>query len=535
MKLKAPSLFCMDVLATVFLSKYNYLFTHNRIVFLMGLLLAGISGYSQNQTPKREFRGVWIATVKNIDWPSRAGLSSEEQQRELVNLIDRYHQMGMNAIIFQVRPAGDVFYFSAIEPWSEWLTGIQGKAPVPFYDPLQVAIEACHERGMELHAWVNPFRAYLDVDRDRMTHVFHVMHTHPEWVVTYGPNAYIDPGIPAARDYVVEVIEDIVMRYDIDAIHIDDYFYPYKIEGKAFPDTLSFERYGRNYRDKDEWRRENNNQFIYELRNTIKTHKPWVELGISPFGVWRNNADDPLGSDTRAGVTSYDDLYADVRTWLQKGWIDYVAPQIYFSIGYPPADYAILLDWWSQNSFNRQLYIGKAAYKVNNNHDQNWKLPGQIPGQIRMDRQREKVDGSIYFSAKSLILNPLGVGDSLKNVLYRYRSLPPEVDWSSGEVYTIPQNLEASVQFKGVVLTWNATGSTYVGIYRFGKKDPINISDPRFLLDVTSGTDTNYIDDTIDKQGKYYYVITSIDRLFKESLPTLPLKVKVKRKMLQRR
>jgi len=385
----------------------------------MGLLLAGISGYSQNQTPKREFRGVWIATVKNIDWPSRAGLSSEEQQRELVNLIDRYHQMGMNAIIFQVRPAGDVFYFSAIEPWSEWLTGIQGKAPVPFYDPLQVAIEACHERGMELHAWVNPFRAYLDVDRDRMTHVFHVMHTHPEWVVTYGPNAYIDPGIPAARDYVVEVIEDIVMRYDIDAIHIDDYFYPYKIEGKAFPDTLSFERYGRNYRDKDEWRRENNNQFIYELRNTIKTHKPWVELGISPFGVWRNNADDPLGSDTRAGVTSYDDLYADVRTWLQKGWIDYVAPQIYFSIGYPPADYAILLDWWSQNSFNRQLYIGKAAYKVNNNHDQNWKLPGQIPGQIRMDRQREKVDGSIYFSAKSLILNPFCYTSLTSKTLYQ--------------------------------------------------------------------------------------------------------------------
>ncbi len=502
-------------------------------LFVFSLSVSNKS-FAQDIPPKREFRGVWVATVKNIDWPSRSGLSSEEQQRELIAWIDRFHKMGMNAIIFQVRPAGDVFYHSSIEPWSEWLNGVQGKGPEPFYDPLQVAIEACHERGMELHAWVNPFRAYLDVDKQRVTNLFHVMHTHPEWILRYGSNAYIDPGIPEARAYVVDVMEDILLRYDIDALHIDDYFYPYKIEGVEFPDTLSFNRYGRNYRNKGDWRRENNNQFIFTLRKVIQEHKPWVKLGISPFGVWRNKSDDPLGSDTKAGVTSYDGLYADVRTWLQKGWIDYVAPQIYFSIGYPPAAYDVLIDWWSQNSFGQQLLIGKAAYKVDNNHDKNWEFPRQIPDQIRLDRAINEVDGSVYFSARSFLSNPLGMSDSLGNNFYRYRSLPPISNLKSREVYTIPQNVEASVQFKGVVLTWEPTQSSYVAIYRYGKKDLQDIDDPRYLLDIIDGNLTYYLDSSIDRKGKYYYLVTSLDRLFNESLPTLPLKVKVKKRMLNR-
>jgi len=489
---------------------------------------------AQSVIPKREFRGVWVATVKNIDWPSRSNLSGTAQQEELIDLLDRFKALGMNAIIFQVRPGSDAFYYSEKEPWSEWLTGTQGKAPDPFYDPLSFAIEACHDRGMELHAWVNPFRAYLDVNKKRITSLKHVTLQHPDWVVTYGSNAYIDPGIPEARTYVLDVLTDIVKRYDIDALHIDDYFYPYPIAGTAFPDTTSFQQYGRRYSSKADWRRNNVDRFIVSLREQMNKLKPQVKLGISPFGIWRNQDKDPEGSATRAGATSYDDLYADIRKWLANGWIDYVAPQLYFSIGYPPAAYDILLDWWIDNSYDRHLYIGKAAYKINNNPDKNWENAQQIPNQIRLDRTSDKVDGSIYFSARSFKPNPLGIADSLLTDLYNSRALPPNVNWMTGATYDIPQNLEVSAQYKGVVLTWDPTESDYVAIYRFDKKEPIDINATQNMIDMVRADKRYYVDDRISKKGKYYYVATGLDRLYNESLPTLPIKVKVKKKMLKR-
>ncbi len=391
----------------------------------------------QAQNPKREFRGVWIATVNNIDWPSRPGLPVEEQKEELTDLLDELLDLGMNAVIFQVRPAGDALYFSPFEPWSEYLTGVQGKSPDPFFDPLQFIIEACHDRGMELHAWVNPFRAYVSLSKRRYIDPSHILSKHPEWVVTYGDRAYLDPGLPDAREYVLQVILDLLYRYDIDGLHIDDYFYPYKIQGKEFPDSLSYRRYGKSFVPKADWRRENINSFVRSLRNHSQAIKPWVKFGISPFGVWRNASKDPRGSQTRAGTTSYDDLYADVRGWLERGWIDYVAPQLYWSIGFAPASYDVLVEWWSNNSFGKDLYIGKAAYKVGNNSDKNWDNPEELAKQVALDRRNGGPDGSIYFSAKSLLKNPLNALEPLRSDVYTSKALLPSGPWGgiSGQNY----------------------------------------------------------------------------------------------------
>ncbi|MEM6767094.1 MAG: family 10 glycosylhydrolase, partial [Bacteroidota bacterium] len=340
----------------------------NTLTPLFSLLFLSFTPFllAQTDSPKREFRAVWIATVKNLDWPSRSGLSTAEQQKEIRDILDFHQKNGMNAVIMQVRPSADAFYFSAKEPWSEWLSGQQGKAPFPWYDPLTYFVEESHKRGMEFHAWFNPFRALMDVDNNKLLSVEHISNKRPDWLVRYGKNLYFDPGIPKAREYVSSVILDVVNRYDIDAVHFDDYFYPYRIANEEFPDSSSYEAYGRGYPNRDNWRRNNVDSFVESINYQIKATKAHVKLGISPFGVWRNIADDPLGSDSRAGQTSYDDLYADIRAWLLKGWIDYVVPQIYFSIGYPPADYEKLADWWAQNQAGRHLYIGKATYKIDN-------------------------------------------------------------------------------------------------------------------------------------------------------------------------
>jgi uncharacterized lipoprotein YddW (UPF0748 family) len=375
--------------------------------------------------PKYEFRGVWIASVENIDWPKRNQYNSDDQKAEYVRQLDLHQANGMNAVIVQVRPATDAFYPSPYEPWSQWLTGKQGKAPFPYYDPLEFTINEAHKRGFEYHAWCNPYRANFNIGKASIA-PNHVTKVHPEWFIRYGSTLYFDPGNKEGQDWVVQVIRDMVSRYDIDALHMDDYFYPYRIPGKEFPDDASYAKYG-NGMNKEDWRRSNVDSIIFKLSKAIKEVKPWVKFGISPFGVWRNKSQDPDGSETNAGVTNYDDLYADILLWLKMKWIDYVAPQIYWEFTQPNAPYQALVDWWNEHTYGRQCYIGLGLYKAGTSSA--WRDKTLIPRQIESLRQKENVQGAVYFSSTSFDKNPLGVNDTLRTNYYREPALIPPMEW----------------------------------------------------------------------------------------------------------
>lgn len=382
----------------------------------------------QAQNIPQEMRGIWVATVANIDWPSRPGLDAATQQAEAIEILDQQKAHGMNAVFFQIRPAADALYDSNLEPWSRFLSGRQGNPPHPYYDPLQFWIEEAHKRGLELHAWINPFRATFSPDE--YLHPAHTMNRHPEWLLKYGERFYYDPGIPSVRQHLLNVVGDIVTRYDIDGMHMDDYFYPYPLAGIDFPDTLSFQRYGSGIpEERGDWRRENINKVIKSLNDTIKYHKPWVKFGVSPFGVWRNIASDPRGSDTRAGVQCYDDLYADILLWEHLGWVDYVLPQIYWTTQDLPANFIKLINWWNETAHNRHLYIGHGFYRINQ-RGSFWENPSEIPNQIRMTRELEYTLGSVHFSSRHFNRTDLlGVADSLKNDLYCMPALTPNMVW----------------------------------------------------------------------------------------------------------
>jgi uncharacterized lipoprotein YddW (UPF0748 family) len=373
-----------------------------------------------------EFRGVWIATVDNIDWPAKGMVDVESQKAEFIRQLDLHKSNGMNAMIVQVRPAADAFYPSQYEPWSQWLTGVQGHPPTPYYDPLQFMIEETHKRGMEFHAWCNPYRADFQIGKSSIA-PNHITKIHPEWFLSYGDKKYFDPSNKQAQKFVVNVISDIVKRYDVDAIHMDDYFYPYRIAGKEFPDEASYRKSGTSL-SKDDWRRSNVDSIIAMLSGVIKIEKPWVKFGISPFSVWRNKDQDPDGSDSKAGQTNYDDLYANILLWLKKGWIDYVAPQLYLEIGNGKIAYEKLLDWWSKHTYGRHLYIGQGIYRADERSSA-WKNPNELPNQIQLLRKYPDVQGSIYFSSTSFDRNPNGWNDSLKNNYYREPAMIPPMEW----------------------------------------------------------------------------------------------------------
>jgi uncharacterized lipoprotein YddW (UPF0748 family) len=393
-----------------------------RILFTSFFIL--FTSYLIRSQPKYEFRGVWIATVDNIDWPVK-GMSVDSQKAEYIRQLNMHQRNGMNAVIVQVRPAADAFYPSPYEPWSQWLTGIQGRPPSPWYDPLQFMIEEAHKRGMEFHAWCNPYRADFKVGTSSIG-PSHITRLHPEWFLEYGDKKYFDPGNKKVQQYVTTVIANIVDRYDVDAVHMDDYFYPYRIAEKEFPDSINYLKYG-NGMNKDDWRRSNVDSIILMISKAIKKEKAWCKFGISPFGVWRNKNKDPDGSDTKAGQTNYDDLYADILLWLKKGWIDYVAPQLYWEFGHPAAPYEVLLDWWSRHTYGRQCYIGLGIYRAGSNDA--WKDSTQLPRQIKALRNTSNINGTIYFSSKTFNRNPNGWNDSLKNNYYKAPALIPPMEW----------------------------------------------------------------------------------------------------------
>jgi uncharacterized lipoprotein YddW (UPF0748 family) len=513
--------------------KKNYLmFTCRPLILLVFTLSVFVACQAQpgipaaeKMEPKREFRGVWIATVGNVDWPSRPGLTTDQQKKELIDRLNAHQQMGINAVMFQVRPAADAFYAKGREPWSKWLTGKQGQAPNPLYDPLEFAITEAHKRGMELHAWLNPYRATTD-NKFYALSPQHITRIKPEWFFIYGGIKLFNPGIPEVRDYIVKVILDVVDNYDVDGIHMDDYFYPYQIDGQHINDAETFKTYGSGYNDIKDWRRHNVDTLIQVLSDSIHKHKPRIKFGISPFGIWANRYQNPAGSDTHGGSSNYE-LFADSRKWIKKGWLDYINPQIYWPIDDRSVPFNVLLDWWSENTYNRHLYIGMAAYRINERKLIKFRDPAQLPDQIKYLRANPRVQGSVYFSSNSLLRNPLGIADSLKETYYRYPALPPPMLWLDSIPPNPVRNLLAAQGVSGVVLKWETPlpakdkESVYgYVIYRFEGTEKVNLTDPKHILHIQYDDATFYNDNTAQKGKTYLYVVTAIDRLKNESEPS---------------
>ncbi len=473
---------------------------------------------------KHAFRGVWVATVANIDFPSRPGLDTAAFQSEWLDMLALFRSVGLNAVFVQVRPAGDAFYRSRIAPWSKYLSGTQGKALAPGFDPLPFMIETAHDHQLEFHAWLNPYRAAMDsTDSDLADS--HPYKLHPDWFVRYGGRKYFDPGIPEVRNYISEVVLELVTDYKVDGIHFDDYFYPYPVSGEEFPDTGSFERYGFGFSDKAAWRRDNTDRMIRQVGAMIKRVDPGVKFGVSPFGVWRNADRDPInGSRTQAGVNTYDDLYADVRGWLEKGWIDYVIPQLYWHVGFPRADYQTLVDWWQDNSFQRQLYIGMAAYKVGNNPEKAWANPAEIPRQIALNRSADQVAGEVYFNASSLRKNPLGLTDSLRRQ-YALPALWPPMPYlrippPAAPVLGRPTYRHGTVRIPCRIKASADAPAQYLLIYRFPDRAPGDFDNPENLLRIipVNGRDRFLLEDPEPKTGDTFtYAAALTNKAYLES------------------
>ena len=388
----------------------------------------GISLDDLPPRPLREMRGAWIATVANLDWPSKPGLSTADQQKELRAIMDRAVQLKLNVLILQVRPACDTLYKSSIEPWSEFLTGQMGKAPEPFYDPLAFAVTEAHRRGLELHAWFNPFRVRLPTLKGGIP-ANYMTRSHPAWVRKHGSQLWLDPGLKAVQEHSMRVILDVVKRYDIDAVHLDDYFYPYPEKNAAgklleFPDQHAFGGYvsvgGKLSRS--DWRRKNIDSFVETLYRKVKAEKRWVKLGISPFGIWRLGAPQQI----KKGLDAYEHLYTDSRKWLASGWVDYFAPQLYWAIE-GEQSYPALLGWWSaQNVKDRVLCPGNDLTKVGGA----W-ASAEILKQVRLTRGQANASGNIFWNISSLMRNSDGLADRVSRELYSQAALVPASHWLS--------------------------------------------------------------------------------------------------------
>lgn len=479
-------------------------------IILAALLLLALPSQAQQ---KREFRGAWIQCVNG----QFQGLSTEAMQKTLIYQLDELQKDGVNAIIFQVRPECDALYESKIEPWSRFLTGKQGKAPSPYWDPLAWMIKQCHKRGMELHAWINPYRA--KTKGTTSLSATHIARLHPERVFEYDGQYILNPGLDENRAYICEVVADIVERYDIDGLHIDDYFYPYPVAGVKIPDSQLFRKKSNGISNIGDWRRYNVNLFMQELHETIHAIKPWVKFGVSPFGIYRNKANDPNGSDTK-GLQNYDDLFADVLLWVNNGWVDYCVPQVYWQIGHPTADYATLLKWWNKHCSARPLYIGEdiertAKYKDTENPKLN-----QMPAKYSLKREMPNVKGTVLWYAKAAVDNVGNYGSVLRNVYWQYPALQPTMPFIDKKAPGKVKKLKQVTLDEGEFLFWTAPkGSSWKDkaeryvVYRFGKGERINLNDPSKIVTITPNTHYKIS----SPQKSQVYVVTALDRMSNES------------------
>ena len=495
-----------------------------RSVGLFFGMLMGISMLCAH-SPKREMRGAWIATVANIDWPQKDVFDASEQQRQLIAILDTLMKNRINAVVFQVRPTADALYYSELEPWSHWITGVQGQSPNPYYDPLAFLIEEAHARCIDVHVWLNPYRVTNKMDTSILSQS-HIFRHRPDLFLQYGDKWYFDPGLDETRAFLNKVVADVVTRYDVDAIHFDDYFYPYKIKGKDFPDGKTFKENPRGFTDKEAWRRNNVDMVIAELQQTIKSIKPWVEFGISPFGVWRNKSNDPRGSDTQAGAQNYDDLYADILKWLEEGSIDYVAPQLYWEIGKKVADYEVLAKWWSENSYGKNLYIGLYASQLTNPRaPMAWREPNELARQMRLNSRHPQIDGCMLYSTQAIMKNPQGLCDSLQQVFYAYEALPPVNRNIAIDTSAAPYNLRLVGNDTHTLLLWNVEEETagcavaYHVVYAFPGDSVGDLSDPKNILCKTTarGISLRYYLSQL-KHPSYTFVVTNVNKYKCESL-----------------
>lgn len=385
-----------------------------------------LPGYLDLPPIPYEFRAAWVATVDNIDWPSRRTLTTEQQRAEITRILDTARAINLNAIVLQVRPSADALYKSSFEPWSEYLTGAQGLAPNPYYDPLEAWVEEAHKRSIELHVWLNPYRAKHPSQKGPVASN-HIASTNPEVVKKYGNLLWMDPGSQLVQKRTLSVVRDIVRRYDIDGVHIDDYFYPYPIAGTDFPDEPSY----RAYKDsggrlaKEDWRRNNVNEFVQNLYKSIKSEKRWVKFGISPFGIYRSGI--PAG--IRSGVDQYAGLYADAKKWLNEGWCDYFTPQLYWAITAKEQSYPVLLNWWQgENTKSRHLWPGLYTSRVIPGEG-TWQ-PKEITDQVKVTRQQLNDPGEVHFSIKAFVNNSRGMARSIASV-YTQPAFVPATPWLS--------------------------------------------------------------------------------------------------------
>ena len=483
-----------------------------RICCLLAFL-ACLSVFAGN---KREFRGAWIQCVNG----QFQGLGRDAMQRNLTHQLDELQRDGVNTIIFQVRGECDALYSSKYEPWSRFLTGKQGVAPSPYWDPLGWMVEECHKRGMEIHAWINPYRAKTKTTTDLAAN--HIAVTHPELVVAYDGQFILNPAYKQCRDYICDIVKDIVTRYDVDGIHIDDYFYPYPVAGVEFPDRQLYESDKRGFTTIGDWRRDNVNVFVKQLSETIHSVKPWVKFGVSPFGIYRNKRSAPnIGSETN-GLQNYDDLYADVLLWINNGWIDYCAPQLYWQIGHKAADYATLISWWNKYAGARPLFIGEDVERTAKYPDPANPNSNQMPAKFRLHAQMSNVEGYVLWYSKAVVDNVGNYGMALRNNYWTTPALQPLMPFLDDKAPKSPKKLKVIKTSDGPVLFWSApkakkwgdVAAKYV-VYRFAKGEKINLEDASKIVTITP--DCFYNLPYKNGSDKFTYVVTALDRLSNES------------------
>lgn len=489
--------------------------------FLLLLLLFSVCVVDAQ---KREFRGAWIQCVNG----QFQGMSTAAIQQKLCRQLDILKADGVNAIIFQVRPECDALYKSDLEPWSRYLTGQQGRAPQPYWDPLQWMIDQCHKRGMELHAWINPFRAKTKGTTALATS--HVAVEHPGWTFPYGGQLILNPALKETTDYNCKVVDDIVSRYDVDGIHIDDYFYPYPVAGEEIPDEQFFMANKRGFKNIGDWRRDNVNRFIEQLGETVHKRKPWVKFGVSPFGIYRNQRSDPKNGSATNGLQNYDDLYADVLLWVNNGWVDYCAPQLYWEIGNRAADYQTLIRWWDRFAANRPLYIGESVERTVKASDLQNPNINQMPAKHKLHQEARHVDGTVLWYAQSVTDDIGNYGSVLRTAYWKYPALQPLMPFIDKKRPKKPRKVKAVWTSDGYILFWSVPRGKKWGdiakqyvVYRFAKGERIDIENPAKIVAVT--TDTYYKLPYNKGIEKYTYVVTALDRMSNESKAK---KVKVK-------
>lgn len=467
--------------------------------------------------PKREFRGAWLHLIGQSQWASK----TPAQQRDYIRQeFDKLQEAGINAVIFQVRPAADAAYISELEPWSKFLTGKLGKAPDPLWDPLEFAIQEAHKRGMELHAWLNPYR--VTTAPNEVLPANHIAKRHPERFFKYDGKILFDPAYQENRDFICEVVTDILNRYDVDAIHIDDYFYPYPKSGQSIPDDASYAKFGKGMNRAD-WRRENVNLLIEQLYSTIKEVKPWVRFGISPFGIWRNKKQDPRGSNSN-GFTNYDGLYADILLWAKNGWVDYLSPQLYWELDKDVAPSRGLAKWWSDNVYGVDLYIGQDLRRTMSTPDPKAGKPNELYTKIKLSRELPNAKGAIWFHGYWLTENYKGAHKEFADNYYSTLALPP----AYGDATKKPQQVRdikiAKDKNGTTLLEWEApsNGKTesesdvvrYV-VYEFLPGEKQDIENPETIIAITP--DTAVALPGVSEGNSY--AVTAVDRMNRESKP----------------